>query len=103
MTIFAGVPPEIVAAIVADAVGQVAPPAETAARDDVEVMSAEPVRWNDGSLGCPEPGRSYTQSLVNGYRVIVRVGDHELDYRVNGRGRFRICRRGGGASGRPFG
>jgi hypothetical protein len=96
MTSTAAVPAEILAAIVADAAGD-----EVPARA-VEVVSAESVRWNDGSLGCPEPGRSYTQALVDGYRVIVRVGDLELDYRVNGRGRFRICRRGGGRSGRSF-
>ena len=96
MTTPAALPSEILAAIVADAADQGSEPT------DVEVVSAEPVRWNDGSLGCPEPGRAYTQSLVDGYRVIVRVGDVELDYRVNGRGRFRICRRAGGPSGRPF-
>ncbi|MGS0687038.1 hypothetical protein ACVBEQ_18160 [Nakamurella sp. GG22] len=108
MTSTAAVPPDILAAIVADAAGQVptrsvelAPEGEVAA-GEVEVLSAESVRWNDGSLGCPEPGRSYTQALVDGYRVIVRVGDVELDYRVNGRGRFRICRRGGGRSARSF-
>jgi len=95
MTTPAALPSEILAAIVADAAGQVSAPAE------IVVVSAEPVRWNDGSLGCPEPGRAYTQSLVDGYRVIVRAGDVELDYRVNGRGRFRICRRAGGPAGRP--
>src|SRR5262245_34517826 len=30
------------------------------------IVRAEPVIWNDGSLGCPEPGMEYTQSLVNG-------------------------------------
>ena len=102
MTTTAAVPPEILAAIVADAAGQGAGRAEPNAPEDVEVVSAEPARWNDGSLGCPEPGRSYTQSLVDGYRVIVRVADLELDYRVNGRGRFRICRQGGGPSTRSF-
>lgn len=50
-----------------------------------EVVSAETVTWNDGSLGCPQPGQSYTQSLVEGMRVIVRAGDADYDYRF-GRG-----------------
>jgi hypothetical protein len=37
--------------------------------DTIDVVSAERVTWNDGSLGCPSPGRSYTQALVPGYRV----------------------------------
>jgi hypothetical protein len=30
--------------------------------------------WNDGSLGCPEPGMMYTQALVNGYWLIIEAG-----------------------------
>ena len=41
------------------------------------------VTWNDGSLGCPEPGMFYTQALVDGYHVILQAGDEELDYRVS--------------------
>jgi hypothetical protein len=39
--------------------------------DAIDVVSAERVTWNDGSLGCPSPGRSYTQALVPGYRVLL--------------------------------
>ena len=35
----------------------------------VTVASFESVTWRDGSLGCPEPGLSYTQALVDGYRI----------------------------------
>lgn len=38
-------------------------------REAVEVVSAERVTWRNGSLGCPEPGRDYTQALVDGYRI----------------------------------
>src|SRR3954463_9210665 len=31
------------------------------AEDAVVLASAEQVTWSDGSLGCPQPGRSYTQ------------------------------------------
>jgi hypothetical protein len=36
---------------------------------DLRVMSVEDVTWSDGSLGCPQPGRIYTQALVPGHRV----------------------------------
>ena len=39
--------------------------------DDLEVISAEEVTWPDGSLGCPEPGMSYTQALVDGSKVVL--------------------------------
>lgn len=58
---------------------------------DVVVVRATAVRWSDGSLGCPEPGMVYTQALVDGYQIVVRAGDSQLDYRVRGPGSFRIC------------
>src|SRR4029453_2441464 len=37
------------------------------ARGQLVIVRADPVVWNDGSLGCPEPGKMYTQALVHGY------------------------------------
>jgi hypothetical protein len=59
--------------------------------DSITVVKAESVTWNDGSLGCPEPGMMYTQALVDGYHVVVRAGDEELDYRADSAGHFRYC------------
>jgi hypothetical protein len=88
------VPADILADLVADAAERTA-----TEPDAVEVVQAEAVTWNDGSLGCPEPGMSYTQALVDGYQVILRAGGDELDYRVGGEGGFRICEGGGRPSG----
>ncbi len=78
-------PVDLAAAIVADAatVAGIAPA-------DVVIVSVEATTWNDGALGCPEPGQVYTQALVDGYRVIVTAGDSELDYRTGGDS-FRRC------------
>ena len=62
---------------------------------DVELVMAKAVTWNDGSLGCPEPGMMYTQALVDGYQVVVRAADQEFDYRVGRSGAFMICEGGG--------
>jgi len=48
--------------------------------DDLTVLSAEPVTWPDGSLGCPEPGGMYTQALVPGYRITVSTPDGEVAF-----------------------
>jgi hypothetical protein len=48
--------------------------------DDIEVVSAEEVTWPDGSLGCPEPGVSYTQALVDGSRAVLRYEDRAFVY-----------------------
>ena len=46
----------------------------------ITVVSAEEVTWPDGSLGCPEPGRSYTQALVNGTLIRLAVDGTEYEY-----------------------
>lgn len=51
------------------------------APEAVQVISAENVTFNDGSLGCPKPGVQYTQALVDGMRVVVAVGGRTYDYR----------------------
>jgi hypothetical protein len=80
------VPGDLLDAIVNDA-------AERAGiqRDEVEVLTAESVTWNDGSLGCPEPGMMYTQALVPGYRVVVEAGGEEMHFHASERGSFRFC------------
>lgn len=80
------VPEEIMAGILADAADRTGEEPET-----IEIIQAIAVTWNDGSLGCPEPGMSYTMALVDGYHVILAAGDEELDYRVMAQGGFRLC------------
>ena len=48
---------------------------------EIEVVVAERVTWPDGSLGCPKPGMSYTQALVEGSRVV--LGHDERVYVYN--------------------
>lgn len=79
-------PDDVLAPVVADAAARAG-----VSTSDVRVVSATEAQWPDGGLGCPQPGMLYTQSLVDGYRIVVRAGDRELDYRVRGPGRFRIC------------
>lgn len=56
-----------------------------------QVLVAESVIWRDGALGCPRPDFSYTDALVAGYRVQLRVGEHVLDYHAGRDGRPRHC------------
>lgn len=50
----------------------------------VTVVSSEEVTWQDGSLGCPEPGMRYTQALVNGSRIILEAGGKQYHYHSGG-------------------
>jgi hypothetical protein len=81
-----GVPEEMLVAVVDQAAsGAGVDPSE------VEVMTAEAVTWSDGSLGCPEPGMSYTQALVPGYRVVVEIAGEQLSFHSDASGHFTFC------------
>ncbi|QIX27150.1 hypothetical protein ncot_11490 [Nocardioides sp. JQ2195] len=54
------------------------------AADDVEVVRVQDVTWRDGSLGCAEPGRMYTQALVEGRRIVLAAGGAEFEYHSGG-------------------
>ncbi|MGC5172800.1 hypothetical protein ACLQ2Q_19360 [Microbacterium sp. DT81.1] len=58
-----------------------------------ELVSAKAVTWNNGALGCPKPGASYTQALVDGMRVIVRVDGETYDYRFGSTDSPKLCER----------
>jgi hypothetical protein len=60
----------------------------------ISLVGAEAVIWNDGSLGCPQPGVAYPQVQIEGYRVLLRIGDRDYDYRVGRRGSFVLCEQG---------
>jgi hypothetical protein len=58
---------------------------------DPTVISVVAKTWNDGSLGCPQPGQVYTQALVDGFQVVLEVDGEEFDYRIGGGTDVRLC------------
>lgn len=83
-----GIPDAVWAAILADLERQTGGPSVP------EVVSADAVTWNDGSLGCPEAGQAYTQALVEGYQVILDVDGERYDYRVGSGPDVKLCEGG---------
>ena len=57
----------------------------------LQVLEAGSVTWPDSSLGCPRPGMLYTEALVAGYRVKLRVGGEVWDYHAAERGGLILC------------
>ena len=57
----------------------------------VVLARAEQLTWSDGSLGCPEPGRMYTQMLVAGFRVVAVTSAGELTYHTDSHGNVVSC------------
>ncbi|MCS6841328.1 MAG: hypothetical protein NZ699_08825 [Roseiflexus sp.] len=81
-------PADLLARLVSDLAGRSGSDPST-----ITLISAEAVIWNDGSLGCPQPGMVYPQVQIEGYRVVLRVGDRNYDYRVGKGGSFVLCDR----------
>jgi hypothetical protein len=82
----AQVPRDVRRAVVADAAKRFGVSANA-----VVITRAEQVTWSDGSLGCPEPGRMYTQALVPGFRLTATSSAGALVYHSDGQGRVVTC------------
>jgi hypothetical protein len=80
-----GIPDAVWAAILGDLERQIG------RSSDPDVVSAEAMTWNDGSLGCPEAGQAYTQALVDGYQVVLEVDGERYDYRVGSGASVKLC------------
>lgn len=48
--------------------------------DAITVISAEPVVWPDGGLGCPQPGMEYLQVQQDGMKIVLAVDGREYQY-----------------------
>ncbi|HEX2154232.1 MAG TPA: hypothetical protein VHL52_09645 [Acidimicrobiia bacterium] len=59
--------------------------------EDIQVLAFEAVTWNDGSLGCPEPGKMYTQALVDGWRMVLEADGTTYDYHAGADGEPFLC------------
>ncbi len=70
--------------------------------DDVTVVLDEAVTWPDGSLGCPQPGMSYTQALIDGSRVLLEVDGRLYDYHAGSEGEPFLCESDGDGGGYDF-
>lgn len=57
----------------------------------LEIQESVAVTWADGSLGCPQPGMTYTMALVPGYRIRIKAGQQILDYHASARGYWVLC------------
>ena len=59
--------------------------------DEVVVAAWSPVTWNDGSLGCPAKGKSYTQALVEGELLLLQTETGLFQYNAKAGGPFSYC------------
>jgi hypothetical protein len=60
--------------------------------DEIVLVNFREMTWPDGSLGCPEPGMSYTQALVDGYQIALLHEDRLFDYHGGNNETPFLCR-----------
>jgi len=41
----------------------------------VKLIEITPYTWSDSSLGCPDPRQTYVAQTIEGYRLVMQVGD----------------------------
>lgn len=46
----------------------------------IQLVDMIPVLWEDSSLGCPQPDRTYTEIEIPGYYIIVTAGNENYIY-----------------------
>lgn len=62
--------------------------------DEIAVVSAEPMVWPNGGLGCPAEGMAYTEVQVEGMRIVLEAGEQPYDYHTDGAQRYVLCQDG---------
>jgi hypothetical protein len=82
----ADVPREVRRAVVADAARRL-----EVKENQVVLTEAERVTWTDGALGCPQPGMSYSQALVPGFRLLARSAKGAVRYHTDASGNLAVC------------
>ena len=50
--------------------------------DQVKIVRAESATWRNASLGCPDPGKMYTQALTGGIWLVLSHAGLDYDYRI---------------------
>src|SRR6266508_128234 len=49
----------------------------------INMVETKEVFWPDASLGCPQPGITYTQVEVPGYLILLQSNGDEFEYHAN--------------------
>jgi hypothetical protein len=68
----------LVAQAMEDAAGRAGTPAEA-----VKIVQVDAREWPDRSLGCPQPGMGYAQSITPGYLIVLEVQGRHFQYHTD--------------------
>ena len=80
------VPPDLLQTLLADLAERLEISVE-----EITVIQSRAGEWNDGSLGCPQPGMMYIQVITPGFRVVLLAKDQMFDYHTDTKAHFILC------------
>lgn len=49
-------------------------------KEDISLLSVKQKEWGDSSLGCPQKGKLYIQSITSGYEIELSAGGRKYIY-----------------------
>ena len=49
----------------------------------IRVVDVMPITWTDSSLGCPQPGQTYSPISISGYRIVLSAGSDEYIFHAD--------------------
>ncbi len=61
------------------------------AENTISLVLSDSVIWNDGSLGCPQPGVEYIQVLIEGYRFVLESDGIQYELHTDTRSTVVRC------------
>lgn len=59
--------------------------------DQIEIIKTSEIVWPDSSMGCPSPGKAYTQMKIPGYRIWLKAENVEYVYHAGTNGQVIYC------------
>ena len=62
-----------------------------AEKNQISVLEKQVVSWRNGALGCPEPGKYYTQALVTGALIKLNANGAVYQYHAAQGGEPFLC------------
>lgn len=62
--------------------------------DEIKFISAEPVVWPNGALGCPADGMAYVEVQVDGMLITLEAAGQAYTYHTDGGQNFVLCQDG---------
>lgn len=59
--------------------------------DQISVLDTREIIWPNDALGCPAPGKTYSQGKVPGYQINLEANNQQYEYHTDLNGKVLLC------------